>query len=184
MSSTQLFTPQVSWPQANAFVEFRDWYALQTRARFERKICEHILGKQHEAYVPVTRERRKWSDRYQTVECPIFPGYVFVREVCNDFDRLAILQTKGVYGFVAFNGRIGRIPEQQICDLKRIESQNMTWTPCRFLKAGQRVRVCGGCLDGMEGFFVSERGKKLVISIEPMQRSIALDVEAYDLEPI
>lgn len=184
MFSLHVTTPQVSWPQVNTFSEIKNWYAVQTRARFERKICEQVIGKEHEAYVPVTRERRKWSDRYQTIESPLFPGYVFVREVLTSDGRLAILQTRGVYGFVTFNGVIGRIPEQQITDLKRIESQNTSWSPCRFLKAGQRVRVCGGCLDGIEGFFVAEHGKKLVISIEPLQRSIALDVDAYNLEPV
>ncbi|MGC2109038.1 MAG: transcription termination/antitermination NusG family protein [Candidatus Korobacteraceae bacterium] len=178
MSSLQT-TPAVSAPWSTG----EDWFALQTRTRFERKICEQVLGKEHEAYVPVTRERRRWSDRCQTVDCPLFPGYVFVREVLTSDGRLAILQTKGVYGFVTFNGVIGRIPEQQISDLKRIESQNTSWSPCGFLKAGQRVRVCGGCLDGIEGFFVAEQGKKLVISVEPLQRSIALDVDAYHLEP-
>jgi transcription antitermination factor NusG len=160
----------------------QDWFALQTRARFERRICSHVQGKDHEAYVPVTHERRRWSDRYQVVETPLFPGYVFVRAVSSPADRLAILQTSGAYGFVAFNGVAAHISDQQINDLRRIESQNTSWSPCPFLKSGQRVRICGGCLDGLEGIFIAERGRKLVISIEPMERSIAIDVEAYDLE--
>lgn len=159
----------------------QDWFALQTRASFERKICRQVEGKHLEAYVPVAHERHRWSDRYQIVEMPLFPGYVFVRAMSDPADRLAVLQTNGAYAFVTFQGVIARIPDQQINDLRRIEGQNTSWSPYPFLKSGQRVRICGGCLDGLEGILVAERGRKLVISIEPMQRSIAIDVGAYDL---
>jgi transcription antitermination factor NusG len=161
-----------------------DWYALQTRARFERRICHQIQNKHYEAYVPLTKARHRWSDRYQMVETPIFPGYVFVRATENTPERLAILQTSGVYCFVSFNGVIGRITDQQVSDLRRLESYDVPWSQYPFLKSGRRVRIVGGCLDGLEGIFIAERGHKLVISIEPMQRSIALDVEGYHLEPV
>jgi transcription antitermination factor NusG len=165
-------------------LENRDWYALQTRVRFERKICQQVQAKRLEAYVPVTWERRRWSDRCQTVELPLFPGYVFVRAISEPADRLAVLQTSGAYGFVTFQGGAARIPDQQIKDLQRLETQNTSGAPYPFLKSGQRVRVRGGCLDGLEGIFVNERGGKLVISIEPMQRSIAIELEAYDVEVV
>ena len=173
-----------NWQPEVPFLENRDWYALQTRARFERRICQQVQAKHQEAYVPVPGQRRRWSDRYQTVEMPLFPGYVFVRAMSDPADRLAVLQTKGAYAFVTFKEVTARIPDQQISDLRRIESQNTSWSPYPFLKSGQRVRICGGCLDGLEGIFVAERGKQLVISIEPMERSIAIDVGAYDLEVV
>ena len=133
--------------------------------------------------MPVTRQRRRWSDRFQTIEVPMFPGYVFVRAVSNPSDRLAILQTSSVYGFVTFGGVIARIPDQQINDLRRIEEQNSSCSPWPFLKTGQKVRILGGCLDGLEGIFLAPgTGKKLVISIIPMQRSIAVSIDDYDFE--
>ena len=180
----QPITESTTWPEIPTSLGSGDWFALQTRSRFERKICVQVENKNHEAFVPVTRSRHRWSDRYQTIETPLFPGYVFVRAVANSSDRLAIVQTNGVYGFVTFNGNVARIPEQQINDLRRIEQQNSAWSPYPFLKAGQLVRIHGGCLDGLQGIFVADRGNKLVISIAPMQRSIALDVDSYDLEPV
>jgi transcription antitermination factor NusG len=172
------------YPPAVLPTQSDDWYALQTRTRFERRICQQVQAKHHEAYVPVSKTRHRWSDRYQTVETPIFPGYVFVRSTeCTD-SRLAILQTNGVYAFVAFNGIIARITDQQISDLRRLETYSGPCSPYPFLKSGRRIRIVGGCLDGLEGIFVAERGRKLVISIAPMQRSIALDVEGYDIEPV
>jgi transcription antitermination factor NusG len=161
------------------------WHVLQTKANRERKICAQLLGKGHEAYVPVTRQSRRWSDRMQTIESPMFPGYVFVRSGFSPGGKLAILRTSSVYGFVTFNQEIATIPHQQIHDLRQIEEQNSRWVPYQFLKAGQQVRIRGGCLDGLEGIFVVESsGKKLVISIVPMHRSIAVSVDDYDLEMI
>lgn len=182
MSSIQTAISTTPWASGLPAAQDEDWFALQTRARFERKICGRVLGKGHEAYVPVTRQRRRWSDRQQTIELPLFPGYVFVRTALSLADRLAILQTSGVYGFVTFNGLIARIPDVQIGDLRRIEEHNASCSPYAYLTAGRRVRIRGGCLDGLEGIFVAERGGKLVVSIAPMQRSIALDLDGYELE--
>ena len=160
------------------------WYALHTRTRFERRISQHIQLKHLEAYVPVTRARHRWSDRYQTVETPIFPGYVFVRATQDAEARLAILQTNGVYAFVTLNGVIAPISNEQISDLRRLEEKGASWSPYPFLKTGSRVRIVGGCLDGLEGIYLAERSRKLVISIEPMQRSIAIDIDGYHVETV
>jgi hypothetical protein len=57
--------------------------------------------------------------------------------------------------------------------------------PHAFLKIGQRVRIRGGCLDGVEGTLVGKRGeRKLVVSIDLIQQSLATIVEGYDIEPV
>ena len=185
MVSHRLVASEIFPAESEAGSGTEDWHALQTRASRERKVCTQVLGKGREAYVPVTRQRRRWSDRMQTIEVALFPGYVFVRSGFSCREKLAILQTSSVYGFVTFDKTLARIPDQQIRDLRRIEEQNGPWAPYQFLKAGQRVRIRGGCLDGLEGIFVAEgTGKKLVISIVPMQRSIAVSMDDYDFEVV
>ena len=54
-----------------------------------------------------------------------------------------------------------------------------------FLKAGRRVRIRGGCLDGLEGILVSEnKDHSLVVSIEAIQRSLAIRIDGFDVEAI
>jgi transcription antitermination factor NusG len=51
------------------------------------------------------------------------------------------------------------------------------------LSVGQRVRVRGGALDGIEGILLSRNGDRtLVISVEPIQRSLAVSLDYYDVE--
>jgi len=51
-----------------------------------------------------------------------------------------------------------------------------------FLQIGQRVRIRGGALDGIEGLLTARNGDRtLVISVEPIQRSIAVRVDQYQV---
>lgn len=165
--------------------ESPDWLVLQTRAHFERRVSNQLLSKNYEAFVPVARERRRWTDRYQTIELPMFPGYVFVRDVLKAADRLAILQSSGVFGFVTYKGSIARISDRQIGYLRMIAEHNTPWSPYRFIADGPRARVRSGHLDGLEGILATDKaGTKLVISLESMQRSIAVGIETCDFETL
>jgi len=54
-----------------------------------------------------------------------------------------------------------------------------------YLRVGQRVRVRGGSLDGVEGILVAQDEKRnLVISVEPIQRSLSVRIEGYDVVAI
>jgi hypothetical protein len=47
------------------------------------------------------------------------------------------------------------------------------------------VRVRGGALDGIEGLLIARNGDRtLVISVEPIQRSIAVRIDQYQVEAI
>jgi len=162
--------------------ESPDWYALQIRARFERRVNQ-LLNRDPQTLVPVARERRRWTDRYETVELPMFPGYVFVRAVLKPSDRLAILQSSGVFGFVTFNGTLARIPDRVIGYLRKITGCNAAWSAYRYVAGGPQARIAGGELEGVEGVLVADKsGKRLVISILPMRRSIAISLEGVDFE--
>jgi len=161
------------------------WYALHTRARHER-VVEHRLREQGmETFLPTVRETHRWSDRKKTVEVPLFSCYVFVRCVLNSDDRTRVYRVESAHGFVGTRGAGIPIPDEQIESVRRVLSQP---APCRshpFLKVGQRVRVCGGAMDGVEGVFLSENGdQSLVISVEVIQRSLAVRIDGYDVKPI
>jgi transcriptional antiterminator RfaH len=185
MSSIQLVTNVASLPQPQVLLEEARWYAIQVRCRFEKKASLQLQDKGIDAFVPTLKQRRRWSDRWQIVEFPTFPGYAFVHLHPSAGRRLQVLQTHGVMGFVAFGGALIPIPDKQIEDVRVLSSRDVPCSAYPFLKVGQRVRVRGGCLDGIEGILTSNLGDKtLVISVEPIQRSIAVRVQDYDVEPV
>src|SRR5580700_10297192 len=88
----------------------------------------------------------------------------------------------GVIRFVTFGGAITPVPSAQIDNLRMLLLQKMPCALHAFLKIGQQVRIRGGSLDGLEGILEQSGQKNLVISIESMQRSVAIKIEGYELE--
>lgn len=160
------------------------WYAIQTRYRFEKKVTAHLQRKGIETFLPVLEEVHRWSDREKRVDSLLFSGYTFARFGPASWSRVDLLRTVGVIGLIAFAGQLIPIPTKQIDDLQMLLSQKVPCALHAFLKIGQRVRIRGGCLDGLQGI-LDERGEKnLVISVESIERSVAIRIEGYELELI
>lgn len=158
------------------------WYAIQTRYRFEKKVTTHLQRKGVETFLPVLEEVHRWSDREKRINTVLFSGYTFARLNPASWSRLDLLRTAGVIGVIGFAGQIIPIPAKQIDDLQMLLSQKVPCALHAFLKVGQRVRIRGGCLDGLEGI-LEERGEKnLVISVESIERSVAIRIAGYELE--
>ncbi len=165
--------------------EEQRWYALHTRARHEKAIERRLRDQGMETYVPTTMEVHRWSDRKKKVEVPLFSCYVFVHCVLNSQDRMRVYQIDSVHGFVGTHGSSLPIPDEQIESIQKVLMQTAPWRSYPFLKVGQRVRVRGGAMDGVEGVFVSENGDhSLIISIDVIQRSMAVRIDGYDIEPV
>lgn len=158
------------------------WYAVQTHYRFETKIASQLQSKGVETFLPLLRETHRWSDRQKTISLPLFSGYVFVRLHLSPSARTMVLRTEGGVAFVNSQGSASPIPSRQIDDLRRLLAQKVPCALRAFLKAGQRVRIRGGCLDGLEGILAQSSQKSLVVSIECIQRSVAVTIEGYELE--
>jgi len=162
-----------------------NWYAIQTRSRHEKVVERQLQGQGIDVFYPVINQIHRWSDRRKTVECPLFAGYAFVRIAPSPEERVRVLQTHGVVQFVGGQSRGTPIPAEQMEAVRALVASNTPFTKHAFLKVGQRVRVRGGSLDGVEGILVGQNGNRsLVISVEPIQRSLSIRIEGYQVEPI
>jgi|SRR5277367_697683 len=166
-------------------VEQAQWYALRTRSRHEKMVAEQLEQLGVENFLPLVKRTRQWSDRVKEVELPLFSGYTFVRVVLSSPDRLRVLQTHGVAGFVGINCCGTAIPESQIEDIRTLLASRLPFEEQPFLRVGQRVRVRGGALDGVEGILSAQNDdSSLVISLEPIQRSLSVRIQGYTVEPV
>lgn len=160
------------------------WYTIQTRYRFERKVTAQLHGQGWETFLPQLTEIHRWSDRRKRLDAPLFPGYTFVRLDPTSLIQKEFLKTEGIIGLVTFAGEAAAVPNKQIDDLRQLLSQNAPCALHPFLKVGQKVRIRGGCLDGLEGILEETGHKNLVISIDSIQRAIAIRIEGYELQLI
>ena len=162
-----------------------NWYAIQTVARHEKRVALHLQESRVFTFLPLVQQIRQWSDRRSKVDIPMFSCYAFVRIAQTTEERLRVLRTPGVLGFVG-SERVGTpIPEEQIENLRTAITQRIPCAVHPFISAGQRVRVRGGSLDGIEGILVDKgNDRSVVVSVDLLHRSVAIRVEGYDIEPI
>jgi transcription antitermination factor NusG len=166
-------------------VEPAQWYAIRTRSRHEKMVADQLEKLGVENFLPLVKRTRQWSDRTKEVELPLFSGYTFVRVVLSSPDRLRVLQTHGVAGFVGINCCGTAIPDNQIEDIRTLLASDVPFEEQPFLRVGQRVRVRGGALDGVEGILSAQNDDhSLVISLEPIQRSLSVRIQGYSVEPV
>lgn len=136
-------------------------------------------------FLPLVTEMHRWSDRRKSVDVPLFPGYVFVQIPNSAEARLQVLKTSAVVQFIG--NRKGAVPiqDKEIDDVRAVLAQRVSCSPYLFLQLGQRVRIRGGSLDGVEGTLIGrDSDRKLVISITLIQRSLAVTLYNFDIEPI
>ena len=162
-----------------------NWYAVQTRARHEKTVAGRLQEQGVPTFLPLVSEVHRWSDRRKTVELPLFSCYVFVRMVLTGAQRLQVYRVNGVFRIVGVHGEGIPIPDEQIDAVRTLVEQQLPWSSHPFLKVGQRVRIRGGALDGVEGVLSARAGERsLVVSVDAIQRSLAVRIEGYDVEPI
>lgn len=162
------------------------WYAVQVHVGSELHVLFRLSNKEVMAFLPCSREKRKWSDRIKVVLVPLIPGYVFVRIAINSRLRLRTVETVGVHSFVQFGGVCPSIPDDHIEYLRRLSENGVDAyaVPGVFCR-GQKVRVRSGILAGLEGTLVSEeKDRVMTVAIPAIQHSIRIAAANFELEPI
>jgi transcription antitermination factor NusG len=158
------------------------WYAAYTCSRHEKYVAKQLEERRIECFLPLYRSWRRWKDRRKQIALALFPGYVFVRMVLPE--RLRVLELPGVVRLVSFNGQPAPLPEQDIEALRNGLNERIHAEPHPYLRVGRRVRVMHGPLAGTEGILVRKKHKfRLVISLDVIMRSVAIEVDAADVEP-
>ena len=159
------------------------WFAIQTWPRYEKKVFEELRRKEVETFLPLLPTPRQWSDRRRTVQLPLFSGYVFVHTEPEVKARIPVLRTHGVVGFVGSNGGGSCIADGEIESIQRIVASRVSFNEHRYGDIGRRVRIRGGSLDGVEGTLVARNDDlSLVVSVQIIQRSLAIRVAGYSVD--
>jgi transcription antitermination factor NusG len=161
----------------------RHWYAAYTCAQHEKRVAQQLAERDVEHVLPFYSAIHRWKDRRVRVDLPLFPGYVFVRLVLRD--RLRVLEIPGVVRLVGFGGLPTAVPDEQVEVLRSGLAAGLRVEPHPFLVVGRRVRIVRGPLSGLEGILRRKKNSfRFVLSIELIQRSFAVEVDAADVQPL
>ncbi len=159
------------------------WYAAYTCAKHEKRVAAELGARDVEHFLPMYSSVRRWKDRRVTLDLPLFPGYVFVRLALRE--RLRVVQIPSVVRLVGFGGLPTALPDAEMEVLQSGLSRSPSAGPHPFLAVGRRVRITGGPFAGLEGILKRKKSSlRVVVSLELIQRSVAVDVDTADVEGV
>ena len=157
-------------------LESCSWFALQVGGRREKSVALMLCNRGYETFLPVCRERRRWSDRMQEVEIPLFPGYLFC--YFNPNERFPIVSIPSVR-VVGVGSQPVPVEPSEIAALRTAVDARVPLKPCPYLRTGQRVLIDRGPLRGLEGIVAREKNQaEVIISVTLLQRSVAVSLDA------
>jgi transcription antitermination factor NusG len=160
-----------------------EWYALYTRHQHEKVVSQILLGKGFDVFFPQYPVVRASGSHTKKLLLPLFPCYVFLHGGLDR--RLDIVTTPGVHAFVETANRPAVIPQAEIDGVRQTVESSFRVEPHPFLRAGDRVRVKSGSLQGIEGILIRKKNLFwLVLSVEMLGKSIAVEIQSSAVEKI
>lgn len=171
-------------PKTGAGYHEKQWYAVYTTYRHEKRVADHFANRGIEHYLPLYCAHSRWKDGSgSALDLPLFPCYVFVRIAREE--RIPVLQVPGALWMVGNAGSEPTpLPELEIETL-RTALDSKRAEPHPYLSAGQRVRIRGGMFAGLEGILARRKNSlHVIITLELIMQSIAIEVSPDDLESI
>jgi transcription antitermination factor NusG len=152
------------------------WFAVMARTGREKSATLLLENAGYECLLPVSKYTRRWSDRIKEVEVPLFPGYLFCR--MDPQNRLPVLMTPGVIQIVGVGKSPVPVDEEEITAIQRVVKNGLSTMPWPYLQVGNVARIEEGPLRGMTGIIVRiKSGMKLVLSVNLLQRSVAVEID-------
>ena len=167
----------------NSEKDFKKWLAVYTKPRHEKTVEKELQKKGCEVYLPILKERRKWSDRKKWVEFPLFRSYIFVRtEIKN---ALFVLQTLGVVKVVKFGGEVAVVQDENIEAIKLMIEGGYNPEPLNYFIKGDPVEVKDGPLKGLVGEVIRlDKNDRLLVRVDAIQHSVSVQINRGFLKPI
>jgi transcription antitermination factor NusG len=136
-----------------------------------------------QCFLPLFRTIHRWKNGCKAqVELPLFPGYLFVNIARSE--RVRVLDVPGVLSFVGPKGEPARLSDFEIETL-RSGLHLQKFEPYRGLAIGQKVRISAGALQGLEGVLLrNANGLRVVVTVDLIQQSVAVELDADAVEPL
>jgi len=165
------------------------WYAVHTRSRHEEKVHLGFSQKAYHAFLPKMEIWSKRKDRRKKITLPMFPGYLFIElPSINNEIKVDVLKT---FGVVRILGKPGGseplpVPDATIDAIQRIVQSKVEVQQLQYPKVGEPARIVDGPFKGVEGHVLKTDYEKelFVVSIELLQRSVAIRLEGFQITRI
>ena len=162
-----------------------EWYALYVQVNHEKEIVKRLEQKEINCFLPLMETWSKRLDRRKRIHLPLFPGYVFVYVVLDNYVNLNIVKTPGALNLLRNSEGPLSIPAYQIENLQTMirSTQPLKFHP--YLKEGDWVHVARGPLAGCIGILnrLDPKRGRLILSVDIIRKSVSVELDLEDVEP-
>jgi transcription antitermination factor NusG len=163
------------------------WYVIWTRSHSEQIVHDDLQAKGFNLFLPrLDTWVRRHGMRHRT-SVPMFPGYVFLHHAMDKESFLAVVKTRGIVRLLGERWDcLATVPDPEIEAIQRIHAARFPTSHHPYLREGQRVRITDGVLAGVEGILLRGKPNKglLIVSVELLQRSVAVQVDCTLVSPV
>ena len=158
------------------------WYPLYTKSRFEKQAYAQLIKLGYDAFLPLQKTIRHWSDRKKIVEVPLISSYIFVRIPRNKL--YDVVNVYGISRYLSFNGQPATVRDEEIELLKlALENKNEIEVKDGLLNFGTEVKFTTGVFSGYSGKVIKQSSKnKLVVELESMGKTMLITVDKCKLK--
>ncbi len=161
------------------------WFAVYVQVNHEREVAKRLEGKEICSFLPLMECWSKRRDRRKKIQLPLFPGYVFVNVVLDNYTNLNILKTPGALSLIRNSEGPLPIPSYQIENLRMMICSTQPLSPHQYLREGDWVHVVRGPLAGCMGILnrLDPKRGRLVVSVDIIKKSVSVELDTEDVEP-
>ena len=155
----------------------KNWYAIFTKPRSEKKVYQRMLDNEIEAFLPLVKTVRQWSDRKKTLEVPLIPSYIFV--CLPEKELYKTLPIQGTVSVLKHLGKPAKIREVEIDNLRILSnnSDRHNITMDMIVSKGDDVEVTNGPFMGLIATCVNEgKNHRVVVNIDSMGSSFNVNI--------
>lgn len=154
------------------------WNVVYVMSRQEKKVSKKLSELGIENYLPIARKLSQWSDRKKWVDFPMFNGYLFVRPLGMEFDR--VLTIPGVVGYLKFERKPAVVQDKEIEIIRTIEREGYfaeTILDPGDFEVGEKVLVVEGPLKGNKVDLVRKNNERVfLVSFDTLGQSIKINI--------
>jgi len=159
----------------------KEWLVLYTKSRNEKLVASRLADLGIEAYCPLKRTKRKWSDRWKWVDEPLFSSYCFVR--ISPEERMKVFEAPGVVRYLFWLGQPAVVRDKEIDLIKSwLSDFDHEGISIDALEVGEKVNIASGPLTDRSGEVVSQQGSQLFLRLEGMGVVLRVDLRENKVE--
>jgi len=149
-------------------------------------VCSQLAARGFHPFLPRIETWTRRANTRRMVTVPLFPGYLFLNDALDKARHVEVRKARGVVSILSYGwGRPAVIPDAEMDAIRKIVEARVPAFAHPYLREGNRVRIEEGPLAGVEGVLVRVRPDKglLVLSVDMLQRSVAVEVDCTQVVP-